>query len=74
MEVSNKDMSDPVSKQHRQDIPESWVDRSNLTLEQAEQLLDWLEAHGYKWHELTFQPERGFTVRWFAAQKQKSQE
>jgi hypothetical protein len=41
----------------------AWQERSGLTLREAEDLLDWLEAHGVTQREARVTPE-GCTVRW----------
>jgi len=35
-----------------------------LTEREAEELLDWLEAHGYSRREVSYTEGQGFTVRW----------
>lgn len=39
------------------------VSYSGLNKTQAEDLLDWLEAHGYRNCELSYDAQTGFTVR-----------
>jgi hypothetical protein len=41
--------------------------RRGLTKAEAEDLLDWLEANGYRRFELDFADGEGFVVRWQAA-------
>jgi hypothetical protein len=43
---------------------QGWAWVGGLTRAEAEQVLDWLEANGYQDRELSFQPEKGFRVRW----------
>jgi hypothetical protein len=44
--------------------PPGWVRRDGLTLPEAQDLLDWLEAHDIPERELTFHPAHGFSIRW----------
>jgi len=37
---------------------------SGLTKTQAENVLDWLEAHGYRHCEVSYVNEKGFVVRY----------
>ncbi len=41
-----------------------WRQCPGLAAREAEELLDWLEAHGHGPRELHFEAGRGFTVRW----------
>jgi hypothetical protein len=43
--------------------PEGWRALGGLTIAQAEQLLDWLEAHGVVGIDVSF-AQSGVTVRW----------
>jgi hypothetical protein len=47
-----------------QEDPEGWCRCSGLTERQAENLLDWLEAHGLAPREVSYGEGQGFTVRW----------
>jgi hypothetical protein len=44
--------------------PEGWRHVDGLSASDAGELLDWLEVHGWEQHELRFEPEHGFIVRW----------
>jgi hypothetical protein len=46
--------------------PDGLVTAAGLTLREAEELLDWLEANGYRERELAIGPGEKFTVRWRA--------
>jgi two-component system, cell cycle sensor histidine kinase and response regulator CckA len=41
-----------------------WFSRSRLPKAEAEQLLDWLEANGYRDRDLGYEEGKGFVVRW----------
>lgn len=51
-------------RQQTQPEPDGWFRVVGLPLDEAEQLLDWLENQGVFQHELFFQPESGSTVCW----------
>jgi hypothetical protein len=54
-------------KQVRPDVesdPEGWASASGLTIREAEELLDWLEANGFKQREVVYTPDSKLTVRW----------
>jgi hypothetical protein len=39
-----------------------WQQRTGLTRQQADDLLDWLEAHGVRMKSFVFVPNEGFAV------------
>ena len=39
----------------------------NLSKEEAEELMDWLETHGCLCHEVLYQEGQGFTLSWRSA-------
>jgi PAS domain S-box-containing protein len=51
----------PADEQSSGPVHES---RSGLSKAEAEELLDWLEAHGYQGEVLISEGEKGFAVRW----------
>jgi hypothetical protein len=54
----------PPATPHPLAMPGGWREVSGLSKAQAEVLLDWLEANGYRERELTCTPDRLFTVRY----------
>jgi len=44
--------------------PQRFIRVTGLTKTQAEDLLDWLEANRYRGYQVSYAPERGFTVSW----------
>jgi hypothetical protein len=47
--------------------PDGWRRVSGLSTIEAQMLLDWLEINDCEQRELLFDPQRGFTVRWFSS-------
>jgi hypothetical protein len=47
-----------------EDDGQGWECCPRLTKSQAEMLLDWLEANGYRHREVCYEKDGGFTVRW----------
>jgi hypothetical protein len=54
----------PVTAQPPPEHPSQAVEVAYLDKEQAEQLLDWLEAQGVEHREVSYDPEHGFIVRY----------
>jgi hypothetical protein len=54
----------PPAAPHPLAMPGGWRKVSGLSKAQAEELLDWLEANGYRERELTCTPDGLFTVRY----------
>jgi hypothetical protein len=57
--VSNQD-----ERPQPEESAEGWSSVAGLTQRQAEDLLDWLEAHGVKERLADYVPGSGVTVRW----------
>jgi hypothetical protein len=63
--VSSPPNPSPQKQEKRCGVDEQgWAWTTGLTRTEAEELLDWLEANGYRERELSFQPEQSFQVRW----------
>jgi hypothetical protein len=63
MSLAYKDWSVCVRERPQTDA-EGWDYCEELSKTEAENLLDWLEAHGYTQREVTHVEDHGFTVRW----------
>jgi hypothetical protein len=55
-----------LDQQASPDQPEGpqWHACVGLTLRQAEELLDWLDACGYEHSEVAIDPKQGVSLRW----------
>lgn len=62
--ASNQPTWVEIIRRHPEADAEGWQCCPGLSLAEAEQVLDWLEANGVQERELRFEEEQGCTVRW----------
>lgn len=62
-DAERNEQSAPSSGEAPVERSPGWHERAGLTIREAEELLDWLEAHGVTRREALVTPE-GTVVRW----------